>query len=376
MGEQHTTARGDRAIPQGERSSGCLRFPPPSHIPGLLSEKRHETDFWGGSSAPRVRLPRAAGWDAGAGWVQRVLLRRGPAARTRFRCRNESAAGALGAARPSPLPPGGAAAMPLAPFGAVSAPPATLPVSLATRSHKHQAAGAERDRPNTQPGNWAINIYTPLLGFAHPAAPGARPAAEVQVLTVPLVVVQDFQPDHNPCRLGVLGQIHSRGGQRMLLVPSRGARASRSSFWCTCSIRFAHRCLDERSCAAPAAPGCCEHNCSDAIWARLPHPQPGSHPYGDKIQSCEHCWGPALAMESPIKCPSSQDDPFFPGIFLLNPYTLVTSATGLLSALSSEHRFQLKQQVADGSWVWARNCAKWHRGRTIAFSPSRHLTQS
>lgn len=164
---------------------------------------------------------------------------------------------------------------PLAPFREVSVPPATLRVSLATQNHKHQAVGARRDRPNTKPGNRAINIYTPCLGFTHSAASEARPAAEVQVLTVLLVVVQDFQPDHEPRHPG---SDPLPGMPIDALLPSPRCQRILLRFWCTCRIRFAHRSPDERSLAAPPALWCCEHNCSNSIWAQLPDPQLGSPP--------------------------------------------------------------------------------------------------
>lgn len=162
---------------------------------------------------------------------------------------------------------------------------------MATQSHKHQVVGAKRDRPNTKPGNWAINIYTLRLGFAHPAASGARPATEVQVLTVLLVVVQDFQPDHNPHCLSVLGQIHSQGGQEMLLFPAQGASASCSDSGLSAAVDFggAHRSPGQQNLSAQPALCCCGHDCFNAIWAQLPDPQLGSPPWGNEIQSCEHC---------------------------------------------------------------------------------------
>lgn len=84
--------------------------------------------------------------------------------------------------------------------------PSSNPVSVLGNSEPQTSSGgAKRDQPNTKPGNWTINIYTLRLGFTHSAASGARPAAEFQVLTVLLVVVPDFQLDHNPHRLSVLG---------------------------------------------------------------------------------------------------------------------------------------------------------------------------
>lgn len=69
---------------------------------------------------------------------------------------------------------------------------------------------------------------------------------------------------------------------------------------------------------------------------------------------------------------------FFQGVFSLNPFTLVTSAISLLSALSSEHRLQLKQQVSDGAEF--RNVTvplAWLlSSRTIPLSPLRHLTRA
>lgn len=74
-------------------------------------------------------------------------------------------------------------------------------MSLATQSHKHGVVRAKRDQPNLKPGNCGVNIYTLRLGLTHCATSGARPATEVQVLTVPFVVVQDFQPDCDPTAL-------------------------------------------------------------------------------------------------------------------------------------------------------------------------------
>lgn len=83
-------------------------------------------------------------------------------------------------------------------------------------------------------------------------------------------------------------------------------------------------------------------------------------------------------MESQTKYLQSQDDPFFQGVFSLNPYTLVMNTTSLLSALSSERRLQLKQQVSDGAEF--RNVTvplAWLLStRTIALSPLRLLTRT
>ena len=70
---------------------------------------------------PCVPLPKAAGWDAGAGWVQGVPLWCGTAARAKSRCGNDSA-GALDVARLAPPPRRSAPVMPLAPFREISAP--------------------------------------------------------------------------------------------------------------------------------------------------------------------------------------------------------------------------------------------------------------
>ena len=142
-------------------------------------------------------------------------------------------------------------------------------MSLATQSHKHQAVGAKRDWPNMKPGNWAINIYTLRLGFTHSAASGARPAAEVQVLTVPLVVVQDFQMDHNPQLLSVPGRIHSQEGSGWSSSQLKGANASFSKPGVSAALDLPRQSPDQRSLAAQPAPCCCcEHSCSDAGWAR------------------------------------------------------------------------------------------------------------
>lgn len=176
------------------------------------------------------------------------------------------------AAETSQLVPWVLPGWPLAPFGEVSVPPATLRVSLATQNHKHQAVGAKRDRPNTKPGNWAINIYTLCLGFTHSAASEAQPAAEVQVLTVLLVVVQDFQPDHKPLQPG------PDPLPGMLFFPARGANASCSGSGVPAASDLPRFCPDQRSLAAQPALRCCEHNCSNIIWAQLPDPQQGSPP--------------------------------------------------------------------------------------------------
>jgi len=105
-------------------------------------------------------------------------------------------------------------------------------VSLATQSHKHGVVRAKRDQPNLKPGNCGVNIYTLRLGLTHSATSGARPAAEVQVLTVPFVVVQDFQPDCHPT--ASMSHISPRKQQVLLtlLFPTRGcSRLGRSTIY-------------------------------------------------------------------------------------------------------------------------------------------------
>lgn len=144
--------RGDRGMSQDKKGSGSCTFP--SQLPHAnlsRSVKNAVRSNLGGWSEPRVPLPKAAGWDAGAGGCSGcccdVAVQPEPAL-------------AAGRVSQSPgcfwtalLSRRSGTALPLAPCREDPCPASVLGNSEPQTSSGKSQEG-QRDWPNMKPGNW------------------------------------------------------------------------------------------------------------------------------------------------------------------------------------------------------------------------------